>query len=83
MKWTRYLDIDKDSEIIGYYIDMASGIIAVKFEYDMIYWFSKEKLGNTYYNTMCNLAAKGDGLNDYINRNALIKIGCYKTERVR
>lgn len=63
-----YRDIDGDSNVESY--EIGADYIAVKFHgTPKIYIYSYKKAGKNHVETMKGLAASGDGLNSYINRN--------------
>jgi len=62
-----YKDRDGDSGVSAY--DIAPGSISIQFKDGSLYLYSYASAGSSVIETMKQLAASGDGLNAYINRN--------------
>lgn len=68
----RYKDIDNDSGVEAY--EIGSDFINVKFQGTAkIYQYSYASAGQQHIETMKVLAANGEGLNAYINKNVKYK----------
>lgn len=68
----RYADINGDSGVVAY--EIADESITVQFEgTTQLYTYSYASAGQSHIETMKKLAAKGDGLNAYINNNVKFK----------
>lgn len=63
---TRYKNIDGDSGIDGY--EVGADYLRVQFTSGQIYRWTYGSAGRQHVETMKVLAARGDGLNAYINR---------------
>ncbi len=64
---TTYLDTDRDSGIFGY--EVGPDWIQVRFSTGAVYEYTYLSAGPKNIETMKRLAASGDGLNAFINRN--------------
>jgi len=64
----RYSDIDRDSGVVAY--ETGNDFIRVKFSTGAIYLYTNSSAGTHHIEQMKTLAAKGDGLNAYINDSA-------------
>ena len=63
----RYRDIDGDSGIAEY--EPGTDYIRVKFKDGSVYLYTYASAGSSNIEEMKRLAAAGDGLNAFINRN--------------
>jgi hypothetical protein len=63
---TRYKDIDGDSGVAAY--EVGADYIRVQFSTGHIYRWTYASAGRQHVEQMKLLAARGDGLNAYINR---------------
>ena len=63
----RYSDVDKDSGIIGY--ETGDDYIRVQFSGNSVYLYTYASAGATNIEQMKKLAADGEGLNAFINKN--------------
>ena len=63
----RYRDIDNDSGVARY--EIGSDYIRVQFEDGSVYLYTYTSAGSSNIEEMKRLAATGDGLNAFINRN--------------
>lgn len=63
----RYRDIDGDSGVSGY--EIGTDFIRVQFSTGAIYLYTYASAGAQNIEQMKELAAAGDGLNSFINRN--------------
>lgn len=61
----RYSDIDRDSGVVAY--ETGSDFIRVQFSDGSKYLYTYQSAGQRHIETMKMLAARGDGLNAYIN----------------
>lgn len=62
----RYKDIDGDSGISAY--EVGTDFIRVQFNSGQVYRWTYASAGRQHIESMKILAARGDGLNAYINR---------------
>ncbi len=63
----RYTDNDGDSGVAAY--EIGSDSITVQFKDGATYLYTNASAGSSNIQTMKSLAASGDGLNSFINRN--------------
>jgi len=63
----RYRDIDNDSGVARY--EIGPDYIRVQFKDGSVYLYTYTSAGSSYIEEMKRLAAAGDGLNAFINRN--------------
>lgn len=63
----QYRDLNGDSGVVAY--EIGSDSIAVEFRGGATYLYSYGSAGRNHIETMKVLAANGDDLNSYINRN--------------
>lgn len=63
----RYSDIDRDSGVVQY--ESGNDYIKVKFSDGAVYLYNYASAGSHHIENMKRLAAKGDGLNAYINKH--------------
>ena len=61
----RYSDIDRDSGVVAY--ETGQDYIRVQFSDGAIYLYTYRSAGSHHIESMKRLAARGDGLNAYIN----------------
>jgi hypothetical protein len=64
----RYSDIDRDSGVVAY--ETGTDFIRVQFSDGAIYLYTYRSAGQRDIDAMKALAARGDGLNAYINNYA-------------
>ncbi|PCI52522.1 MAG: hypothetical protein COB36_14900 [Alphaproteobacteria bacterium] len=63
----RYSDIDRDSGVTQF--ESGDDFIKVKFSDGAIYLYNYASAGSHHIENMKKLAARGDGLNAYINKH--------------
>lgn len=63
----QYRDLNGDSGVVAY--EIGSDSITVEFRGGATYSYNYGSAGRSHIETMKGLAASGDGLNSYINRN--------------
>lgn len=63
----RYSDIDRDSGVVQY--ESGDDYIKVKFSDGAVYLYNYASAGSHHIENMKRLAARGDGLNAYINKH--------------
>ena len=69
----QYKNLGGDSSITAY--EPIPGGIRVEFGHDAVYEYTADKLGSEVIQKMLGLAAAGQGLCSYINRNPQIRKG--------
>ena len=73
----RYKDLDDDSGIRAY--ETGSDFIRAQFEDRSVYLYTYSDAGRANIERMKKLAAHGDGLNEFINKN--VRKRCERKER--
>lgn len=68
-----YKDINNDSSVIAY--DYTDTSIKVQFESGKVYEYYGSIIGLQHLSNLKRLADSGDGLNEYIIRNSVVKNG--------
>ena len=69
----KYLNKGYNSGIVAYEHD--GNKILVKFHDGWVYEYRRERIGDSSYDKMVQLAEEGAGLNSYINRNRNVSKG--------
>ncbi|HAN10517.1 MAG TPA: hypothetical protein DCP90_07875 [Clostridiales bacterium] len=66
--WQKYKDIDGDSSVEAYKVDLTARNIIVRFSNGKCreYLYEERKIGEQHYKNMINYAELGDGLGSYI-----------------
>lgn len=68
VNWVSYSDTDGDSSVAAY--QAGTGFLWVRFDDGSAYLYTDSSAGSSDIATMQQLAAQGDGLNEFIQRNA-------------